>query len=91
MTEITYFEKDGKVIAEDDSMSLIEILNNLGVDIDFDSWINSKYSASDLYYKSIDLNERGISLLFMAIKDEFEEYLIHNFDNYGITYWTERI
>ena len=50
MIVVIYFEKDGKVIAGDGSMSLIEIFDNLGVDVDFDSWINYNYSASDLYY-----------------------------------------
>ena len=90
MTEVTYFEKDGKVIIGDGSMSLIEIFDNLGVDVDFDSWINSKYSASDLYYKSMDLSEKGI-FLCVAIEDEFEEYLINNLDDYGITCWIEEI
>ena len=90
MTEVTYFEKDGRVIVGDDSMSLIEIFDNLGVDVDFDSWINSKYSASDLYYKSMDLCEKGI-FLCVAIEDEFEKYLINNLDDYGITCWIEEI
>ena len=72
MTEVTYFEKDGKVIVRDGSMSLIEIFDNLGVDVDIDSWINSKYSASDLYYKAMDLSEKGI-FLFAAIEDEFNK------------------
>ena len=88
MTEVTYFEKDGRVLVGDASMSLIEIFDNLGVDVDFDSWINSKYSASDLYYKSMDLCEKGI-FLCVAIEDEFEEYLINNLDDYGITCWIE--
>ena len=90
MTEVTYFEKDSRVIVGDGSMSLIEIFDNLGVDVDFDSWINSKYSASDLYYKSMDLCEKGI-FLCVAIEDEFEEYLINNLDDYGITCWIEEI
>lgn len=90
MTEVTYFKKDGRVIVGDGSMSLIEIFDNLGVDVDFDSWINSKYSASDLYYKSMDLCEKGI-FLCVAIEDEFEEYLINNLDDYGITCWIEEI
>ena len=90
MTEVTYFEKDGRVIVRDGSMSLIEIFDNLGVDVDFDSWINSKYSASDLYYKSMDLCEKGI-FLCVAIEDEFEEYLIDNLDDYGIACWIEEI
>ena len=90
MTEVTYFKKDGRVIVGDGSMSLIEIFDNLGVDVDFDSWINSKYSASDLYYKSMDLCEKGI-FLCVAIEDEFEEYLIDNLDDYGITCWIEEI
>ncbi len=91
MAEVTYFERNGKVITDEGGISLIEIFDNLGVDVDFDSWINSKYSASDLYYKSMYLSERGIPLLFMAIEDEFEEYLINNLDNYGITCWIEEI
>ena len=90
MTEVTYLEKDGGVIVGDSSMSLIEIFDNLGVDVDFDSWINSKYSASDLYYKSTDLSEKGI-FLCVAIEDEFEEYLINNLDDYGIACWIEEI
>ena len=90
MTEATYFEKDGRVIVGDGSMSLIEIFDNLGVDVDFDSWINSKYSASDLYYKSMDLSDKSI-FLSVAIEDEFEEYLINNLDDYGITCWIEEI
>ena len=90
MTEVTYFKKDGRVIVGDGSMSIIEIFDNLGVDVDFDSWINSKYSASDLYYKSMDLCEKGI-FLCAAIEDEFEEYLINNLDDYGITCWIEEI
>ena len=38
----------------------------------------------------MDLSEKGI-FLCIAIEDEFEEYLINNLDDYGITCWIEEI